>query len=76
MQIRDLVKPIDQCTTEELLERVRGMRHRRETARPVAKAKAERAEKKATRAASTKVDKAVDSMSEEDRLALIKLLGG
>lgn len=76
MQIRDLVKPIDQCTTEELLERVRAMRHRREQARPVAKQKAERAEKKAVRQRSTKIEKTVDNMSDEEKLTLLKLLGG
>lgn len=76
MKIHDLVKPIDQMTTEELLERVRSMRHRREVARPVAKAKAERAEKKAVRSAGKKLDKTLEAMTDEEKLALIQLLGG
>ncbi len=76
MQILDLVKPLDQMTDEELQARVREIRHRRETARPVAKAKAERAEKKETRAAVGKVDKLVTNMSPEERAKLIALLGG
>ncbi len=48
MQIRDLVKTIEESTDEELLERVRRMRRGREVERPVAAKKAERAEKKET----------------------------
>lgn len=76
MQIHDLIKTLDQMSDEELLEHVRGMRHRRETLRPVAAKKAERAETKSTR---TKVKKAVDltaGLSEEQKAELIKLLGG
>lgn len=76
MQIHDLITPIDKQTDEQLLERIRQMRHRRETARPVAKAKAERADRKETRTRATKVDKVVDSMSPEERAKLIALLGG
>ena len=76
MQIHNLVKPIDQQTDEELLERVRLMRQRREVLRPVAKAKAERVEKKATRAKVNKAAYLVDKLSEADRLKLIAMLTG
>lgn len=76
MQIHDLIKPIDQCTDAELLERVRAMRHRRETIRPAARARVERAEKKTTRAKVNKTSALVDNLSEEDRLKLIALLSG
>jgi len=76
MQIADLVKPIDQCTDAELLERVRAMRHRRETLRPAARARVERVEKKATRAKINKTADLVGQLSDEERLKLIAMLGG
>lgn len=76
MQIQNLIKPISQMTDEELLEKVRQIRHRREVARPVAAQKAERAEKKATQARSKKLDKTLDALSEEELLAMIAKLGG
>lgn len=76
MQILDLVKPIDQLTDEELQERIREIRHRREVARPAAKARVDRAEKKETRTESNKVSKLVAGMSPEERAKLIAALGG
>lgn len=76
MQLSDLIKPISKMSDEELAEHLRGIRHRRETARPVAKAKAERAEKKETRVATKKVDSLIKGMSAEDRAKLIAALGG
>lgn len=76
MQIHDLVKTIDKMTTDELLEHVRAMRHRRETLRPAAKKIVERAVKKESKARTTKVDKLVEGMSEDERQKLIALLGG
>jgi hypothetical protein len=73
MQIHDLVKTIDKMTNEELLEHVRAMRHRREVARPVARQKVERAEKKATVAKAKKGDKLLASLTPEQ---LIELLQG
>lgn len=74
MQIQDLIKPIDAMSDEELLQRVREMRHRREIIRPAAKAKVERAEKKTSRARVKKTTDLLDGLSEADRLALIELL--
>ncbi|HEX6826449.1 MAG TPA: hypothetical protein VF077_09055 [Nitrospiraceae bacterium] len=76
MQIQDLIKPISEMTNEELQEKVRQIRHRREIARPVAAKKAERAEKKATQAKTKKLDKTLDALSEEELLAMIEKLGG
>lgn len=76
MQIHDLVTPIDKLTDEQLLERVREMRHRRERARPVAKQKVERAEKKAVQAKSTKLDRDLATMSPDELAKLVALLGG
>ena len=75
MQLLDLVKPIEQCTDEELLERLRTIRHNRKTVRPAAKAHAKRAAKKGAQTRMTAVEKLLASMSEEDRQALIAELG-
>lgn len=74
MKLEDLVKPIDQLTDEELLERLRGIRNNRMVLRPAAKAHSDRAEKKETR---KKVDKVTDmfaNLSAADKEALIKQL--
>ncbi len=74
MQIHDLVTPIDQLTEEQLHERLREIRHRREVIRPAAKARVDRAEKKTTQAKTTKVSNMVAKLSDADRLALIAAL--
>lgn len=80
MQIQDIVRPIDQLSDEELFERIREVRQRRQVDRPAAKARVERAERKTVRregtAAVNKITNVLDSMSDADRLKLIKLLGG
>lgn len=76
MKIHDLVKPLDQMTDEELLIRVREIRHRRETLRPAAKARAARVEKKTTRKVVDKTAKLLDNLTEAERLALIARLTG
>lgn len=74
MQIYDLVRTLDKMSEEELLEHVRAMRHRRETIRPAAAKRVERAEKKTVQARSKKTADLVSAMSEEERLKLIALL--
>lgn len=74
MQLPDLVKPIDQCTEEELLERLRRVRHNREIAHPVAAAKEARAEKKTSNKRMSALEKLVAGMSEADRIKLIDSL--
>lgn len=76
MQIHDLVKPIDQMTDDELLERVRQLRHNRETLRPAARKIVERAVKKTVKAKVSKVAGLLDNLTEEQRLELIAKLGG
>ncbi len=76
MQLRNLVKPIDQMSDDELREHVRGIRHRRETVRPAAKRIVEKAVKKVTQARVKKTAGLLDGMSEEDKAKLIALLGG
>jgi hypothetical protein len=75
MQLGDLIKPIDQCSNEELLERLRKVRHNREVARPVAVAKATKAAKKTSVKKISALDKLVAGMSESDRAKLIEMLG-
>lgn len=79
MKLSDLIKPIDQCTDEELLERLREIKHNRFVERPAVKAREEKAErqerKKGARKAAS-IESMVEGMSEAQRLELIKLLGG
>jgi hypothetical protein len=74
VQTSDLIKTIDQCSDEELLERLRKVRHNREVARPVAVRKTAKVETKTARKRVSAVDKVVDTMSESERQKLIELL--
>ncbi|MHB8413905.1 MAG: hypothetical protein ACYDB1_00725 [Acidiferrobacteraceae bacterium] len=74
MQIKGLVKTLDEMTDEELLSRLQTVRHSREVARPVAKRKAAKAETKASRARMGKVDKLLAGLSESERESLLKQL--
>lgn len=76
MQLKDLVKPISEMTDEELLARVREIRHRREVERPVAKNKAAKAEKKESRSRVTKTETLLSNLSQEEIQALIAKLSG
>ncbi len=75
MQLNDLVKPIEQMTDEELLERLRVIRNNRNTVRPAAKAHAKRAAKKGAQTRMSKVEKMLAGMSEADRQAILAELG-
>ena len=75
MQLTDLVKPIEQCSDEELLERLRVVRNNRNTVRPAAKAHAKREAKKGQQGRMSAVEKLLDGMSPEQRAALIAQLG-
>lgn len=76
MQLQDLVKPIGEMTDEELGERLRALRHKRDVVRPAAKKHVERAVKKGTQARVTKVADMFGNMSEAEKAELIKALGG
>ena len=76
MQLNDIVKTLDQMTDKELLERVRELRHRRETIRPAAAKHVERSEKKASQKKVTGVEKLLGVLTHEERQALIEQLGG
>ena len=76
MQMQDLVKPISQCTDEELLIRIRTIRANRTTIRPAAKTHAKKAAKKGQQGRMSVVEKMMASMSEADRQAFIAELEG
>lgn len=75
MQLADLVKPIEDCTDEELLERLRHIRNNRNAVRPAAKAHAKRAAKKGQLGRMSTVEKLLAGMSPEERAAIIAELG-
>lgn len=72
MQLKDLIKPIDQMTDDELMERLRTIRHNRTSSRPAAKAHAKRAAKKGSQGRVAKVEALLEGLSREE---LLKLLG-
>ena len=76
MQLGDLVKPLTKMTDEELLEKLREVRHNRTVARPAHRAHVERAEKKVTRAKTKKATNLFESLSPEERQKLIEALQG
>jgi hypothetical protein len=73
-QLSDLIKPLDQMTEQELLERLRQVRHNREVLRPAARKRVEAVEKKASKVAVNKMDKLLGGLSASERDALIKQL--
>ena len=75
MQINNLIKPLDQMTDEELRARLMEIRHNREIVRPSAAKKASAPAKKAAKKVSTKIEDMFASLSEDERIALIKQLG-
>lgn len=67
---------IEDMSVEQLQEHLRKIRHRRTVEKPVAKAKAAKAEKKTTHKRVSAVEKLLAELSPEDQAALIKSLGG
>lgn len=80
MKLKDLVKPLDEMSDEELHERLRNIKHNRSVERPAVKKRAAdekvKEEGRARRVAKSKVDKIVDKMSDDQRADLIKQLQG
>lgn len=74
MQLKDIVKSIVDMTDEELLDHLRKVRQRRTVERPVAKAKAAKAEKKSSHKRLTALDKLLATLSLEDQAELMKYL--
>ena len=75
MQLKDLVKPLDKMTEEELMDRVRQIRHERSELRPAAAAIKERAVRKTTRKKLSATDKLLDKLTPEEREELFKQMG-
>lgn len=75
MRLEQLVKPIEEMTDEELLERLHAVRHRREVAKPVAKKKAQVAATKQSRKKVGAVEKLLEGLSLEELEALLKETG-
>lgn len=76
MQLKDLVKPISTMTDEELMERLREIRHRRSVERPAARARVERAEKRQTNRKLGALDKMLAGLSDAERQQLLSQLEG
>lgn len=74
MQLKDLVTPIDKQSDEELLTRLREIRHRREVIRPAQRKRVERAETKTARREVAGLNKLVENLSEAEKEALVKKL--
>lgn len=74
MQLKDLVVPIDKQTDDELLERLRSIRHNREVIRPAARRIVEKADKKAATKKASALSKQLELLSEEDKQKLIQQL--
>lgn len=79
MQLHDIIKPIEQQTDEELLERLRAIRHTRSVIRPAAAQRTKKAAIKKARGeskkAATKIDKLLDGLTPEQVQELLKQLG-
>lgn len=74
MQLKDLVKPIDSMTEDELMAHLRLVRHRRSVERPAQRAHIERAEKKESKSKMSAIDKLLDGMSDEEKAKLLAQL--
>lgn len=76
MQLSDLVKPIEDMSDEELKKRLFDIRHRRETERPVAKAKAKKAATKKSNKKVSEAEKMLADLTPDEIMELMKELGG
>lgn len=76
MQLHDLVKPLEELSDEELMEKIRRVRTNRTVERPAGKARAKRTAKKATTSKVKKVSNKLNigAFSDEQRAQLIALL--
>lgn len=74
MKFKDLIKPIEEQTDEELRERLLQIRHNREVARPVAKRKAAKSAAKQSQKKLTSAEKLLAGLTDEEKEALIRKL--
>jgi len=75
MQLIDLVKPIEACSDEELLARLRVIRSNRDTIRPAGQARAKRAAKKGSQGRVSKVESILMGLTDAQKKQLILELG-
>lgn len=75
MQLNDLVKPIEEQSDEELRQRLFELRHRRETLRPAAKKRVEKAAKKETKKQSSAAEKLLSQLDPAQLALLLKEMG-
>lgn len=71
MQLQDLVKPIEDMTDDELMARLREIRHTRNTVRPGGKVRAKKAAKKGMQGRVSKVESLLEGLSRDELLALL-----
>lgn len=76
MKLADITKPIDLMTDDELIEKLRQVRHNRETIRPARAKIIEKAATKITRAKTKKTEDLFDKLTPEERAKLIAQLEG
>jgi hypothetical protein len=73
VQLKDLVKPIDQCTDEELQQRLQSIRHNRTVVRQAGKDHVRRAARVGQQSRVKKVEDLLKGLTPEQ---IIELLGG
>jgi hypothetical protein len=73
MQLTDLVKPLEDFTDEELIERLRTIRNNRNTIRPAAQKHAKKKEKKGSQGRVSKVESLLEGLTPAQ---IKELLGG
>lgn len=76
MQLKDLIKPVEDMTDDELRARLQELRHKREVVRPAAKKHADKAVKKEASKSVKGLSGMLSNMTEEQKAQLIKALGG
>lgn len=74
MQLKDLVKPINEQTDDELMARLREIRHNREVIRPAARKRVERTEAKASRGKVSAIEKLLAGLSPQEQADLLAKL--
>ena len=79
MDLTQLVKPIEEMSTDELMDRLRAVRARREVIRPAARKHEERAETKVSRnrvsKANSQLEKLLANLSPDELKTLLEQHG-
>ncbi len=76
MQLKDLIKPLDDMTDDELRDHLRRIRNNRTKVKPATVNREKREAKVGNQGRINQVEDLFGNLSEEDRLALIKQLKG